>query len=276
MLPFPLEGVRRTLSELAPRYDTNPLGVTVISNSEELSERLDDSMKLLDNLKKNDNSKPFREDLTELEHRLIVAREKIDYFVEIEVEMTEACRVMQVYSLDVQLGRLRHLLKDLCLAWQDVYAALEECAAGGILEVAAADSVNQELIAIRHAVQSARKEIAVFLRTRVKVFPRLCLILQSAEPSPSVASAVKLLGAGNKLSLMLPQIRRIHVVTAKAGHLEAVGYTHYCGQEKKFAKPIRVSDVPFDLFLSQLHNQTRQMFRKVEHTVKCAAFLHNP
>ena len=33
-----------------------------------------------------------------------------------------------------------------------------------------------------------------------------------------------------------------------------------CGQEK-YAKPIRVSDIPSDLFLSQLHNQTRQMFR---------------
>ena len=141
------------MSELGPRYDTNPLGVTVISNSKELSERLEDSMKLLDNLKKNDNSKPFREDLTELEHRLTVAREKIDYFVEIEVEMTEACRVMQVYSLDVQLGRLRHILKDLCLAWQDVYSALEESAAGGILEVTAADSADQELIAIREAIQ---------------------------------------------------------------------------------------------------------------------------
>ena len=232
-----------------------------MSNSKDLSERLDDSMRLLQNLKKNDNSKPFREELTALERKLIVAREKIDYFVEIEAELTDACQVFALYSLDMQLGRLRHLLKDLCLSWQDVYSALEDkSGAGGILEVTS-DCVNQELITIKHAVMSVHREIATFLQTRVRVFPRLSLILQSARTSPSIASVTKLLGAGGQISTMLPQIKRIHVVHSKGGYLEAVGYTHYCGQEKKLAKPIRVSDVPFDLFLSQLHNLTRQTFR---------------
>lgn len=252
--------MRRTLSELGPRYDTNTLGVTVMSNSKDLSERLDDSMTLLQNLKKNDNSKPFREELTALERKLIVAREKIDYFVEIESELTDACQVFALYSLDMQQGRLRHLLKDLCISWRDIYSALEDKSAGGILEVTS-DCVNQELITIKHAIMSVHKEIVVFLQTRVKVFPRLSLILQSARPSPSIASVTKLLGAGSQISTMLPQIKRVHVVHSKGGYLEAVGYTHYCGQEKKFAKPIRVSDIPFDLFLSQLHDQTRQMFR---------------
>ena len=239
-----------------------------MSNSKELSERLDDSMRLLQNLKKNDNSKPFREELTGLERKLIVAREKIDYLVEIEAELTDACQAFAIYSLDMQQGRLRHLLKDLCLSWQDIYSALEDKSAGGILEVTS-DCVNEELITIKHAVMSVHKEIAAFLRTRVRVFPRLSLVLQSARPSPSIASVTKFLGAGGQISTMFPQIERVHVVHSKGGYLEAVGYAHYCGQEKKFAKPIRVSDIPFDLFLSQVHNQTRQMFRRVDHKSCC-------
>ena len=112
-----LKGVRQTLSELGPRYDTNSLGVTVMSNSGELSERLDESMQLLRNMKKSDKSRPFREELAGLERKLTVARERIDYFVEVEGELTDACQVFALYSLDVQLGRLRHLLKALCLSW---------------------------------------------------------------------------------------------------------------------------------------------------------------
>ena len=251
--------MRQTLSELGPRYDTNSLGVTVMSNSGELSERLDESMQLLQNMKKSDNSRPFREELAGLERKLTVARERIDYFVEVEGELTDACQVFALYSLDVQLGRLRHLLKDLCLSWQDVCSALEEKSAAGILEVTS-DCVDQELITIKHAVMSVHAEIAAFLRTRARVFPRLSLAMQSARPSPSVASVTKLLGGGD-IPTMFPQIKRVHVVHSKRGYLAAVGYTHLCGQEKKFAKPIRVSDIPSDLFLSQLHNQTRQMFR---------------
>ena len=257
--------MRRTLSELAPRYDTNSLGVMVMRNSGELSGRLDDSTRLLQNLKKSDNSRPFREELRGLEQKLTVAREKIDYFVETEAELTDACQAFALYSLGMQQGRLRHLLKDLCLSWQDIYSALEDKAAGGILELTS-HCVNHELITIKHAVTSVQREIATFLRTRVRVFPRLSLLLQSARPSPSIASVSRLLdGAGGPISTLFPQIKRVHVVRSKGGYLEAVGYTHYCGQEKKFAKPMRVSDIPSDLFLSQLHNQTRQMFKRVAH-----------
>ena len=68
----------------------------------------------------------FRDELLSLENKVIVAYERIGYFVTIEVGLTTCCEVFSLYTLDLQMGKLHHLLKEQCATWQDIYASLAE------------------------------------------------------------------------------------------------------------------------------------------------------
>ncbi len=286
--------IKQTLSKLVPKHDVNNLGVAFLTNSADLSEKLRESVAMLRRLQSDEDGAfcgPFRSELTDLETTVIVAYEKIDLFVAIEADLTSASETFALYALDVQQGRLRQLLKDLCLSWKEIYTATlaqhqqppqqepkaatdgegsvvgSSCDSLGIVDALSSGSVDQELITMHHAIASVQAELACFLRTRVNVFPRLSLVLQTS----SRVSLSRMLSS-EKVSKMFPQVKKVVLATnVKGGFVEATGYVHVGGgSEKKFSSPIRMTDIPVDLFLAQMLVKIRELFRA--EVLECVTF----
>ena len=255
-----LASINVTLSKLTPRYDLTPLGVAVIPNSSELISKLKESVEQLHSLKNNSNSAgPFMAELTLLENQVFVAYERIEFFAKVEAGLSSASEIFALYGLDVQLGKLRQFLRELCSSWHDIYAALSE--RNNVLE-SLSDDLNKDIIAVNRSLQIIHTDLLHFLRTRMaSVFPRLNLfLLFQTDHSSSAAAALSKALTAPHIHKMFPHVKKIHFVT-RAGVTEAVSFTNLQGHDKKLAHALRVSDVPVDHFLKSFLDQSRQAFK---------------
>ena len=107
-----LQDTKNHLEQLEPKFDVNSLGVAVMPNSQDLIDHLKSSVQQLHKLQTQEDSAPFRhafamldicsmklfifhcrDELVNLENKVIVAYERIGFFTTIETSLTTCCEV---------------------------------------------------------------------------------------------------------------------------------------------------------------------------------------